>query len=81
MNNIETLNYICANEHFDTDAEFANRLTRAYKEMPKEILVNHNRSNEIVARRVINYCKSNNIELKDYNGPLPFRLFVIPQTK
>lgn len=81
MNEYNTLNYICANEHFDTDAEFARKLSRAYDEMPKDLLINHARSNEIIARRVNNYCKNKNIKLEDYDGPLPFRLFVISQSK
>jgi hypothetical protein len=81
MNYIEKLNYICANEHFDTDNEFAARLNKVYNEIPKNELVNHNRSSEIITRRIENYCKNNNIKLEDYNGPLPFRFFIIPQSK
>jgi len=81
MDIFEKLNYICANEHFETDADFARKLNRVYNETPHGVNIHHQRSSEIITRRVNNYCKRNNIKLEDYNGPLPFRLFVIPQTK
>jgi len=78
---IEKLNVICANEHFDTDEDFAKRLERLYSQTPKDELINHNRSSEIIIRRVNEYCSKNNIRLEDYDGPLPFRLFIIPTSK
>jgi len=32
----------------------------------------------LVKNRVEKYCQKNNIELKDYSGPLPYRLYLIP---
>lgn len=78
---IEKLNVICANEHFDTDEDFAKRLERLYGEIPKNELINHNRSYEIIKRRVKEYCNHRNIKLEDYNGPLPFRLYNISTSK
>ena len=80
-NYISELNVICANEHLYTDKEFAHKLDLAYERIPKNVLLNHMWTNNIVTRRVQEYCKYNKLELKDYNGPLPFRMFVIPNHK
>jgi hypothetical protein len=74
----EILNIICANEHFYTDEELAKKFQLAYEDMPRNITFTHAWSNNIIARRVKEYCDYNKIELKDYNGPLPFRVFVMP---
>jgi len=78
---IKKLNVICSNEHFCSDAEFAKKLNLAYSSGKPDELVNHSWSNNIVARRVNEYCKRNNMKIEDYNGPLPFKVFVVPVSK
>jgi hypothetical protein len=75
---IAQLNLICSNEHLYSDKELARKLELAYNDMPEDYTLNHTWSNAIVARRVKSYCDYNKIEVKDYQGPLPFRVFVKP---
>jgi len=72
------LNVICANEHFYDDNDLAKKFKRAYESIPETNMVHHEWSDTIIKRRVKDYCKRNNIKIENYNGPLPFRAFLIP---
>lgn len=77
------LNEICDYEKEYTDQELANKLKETLdfrmgnNPTHSFYFTHHYRSEEIVKQRVRRYCKKNRIELQDYNGPLPFRTFLI----
>ena len=74
----EKLDTICNNSIDMTDDVLANKLKEVYSLVSVDILFNHIKSNNIVKNRVVKYCKQHNIDLSEYNGPLPYRLYYIP---
>ena len=77
------LNEICDNEKEYTDQELASKLKETLDfRMGNNptfsiYFTHHYRSEEIVKQRAKRYCKKNHIKLEDYNGPLPYRTFLI----
>src|SRR6185369_17184162 len=73
----QNLNAICIEHEKYTDEELAEALRIAYKQFPSQFLINHNESNKLILDRVTTFCKKNKISLEEYEGPLPFRLYVL----
>ena len=77
------MNEICDNEQNYTDQELADKLRevtdfRAGNNSDGSIfLTHHYRSDQLVQERARKYCKQHHIKLEDYNGPLPYRMFLI----
>lgn len=72
------LNVICANEHFYDDTDLAKKFKRVFDIIPTELSVRHEWSSQVINRRVREYCVRHNMKVSEYEGPLPFRAFVIP---
>ena len=74
---------ICDNEQNYTDQELADKLQETFDfrigNNPTNSIyfTHHYRSDQLVQKRVKQYCKRNHIKLQDYNGPLPYRMFLI----
>ena len=77
------LDMICDEECNLSDQELADKLNEVYQfrvgNNPSNsiYLTHHYRSEMIVKQRARRYCKKNHIKLKNYNGLLPYRTFVI----
>ena len=75
------LDEVCDNEKDMTDDELSLKLSGVYDLCPAELLINHQRSKVLVSERVDKYCLDNKIEKKDYDGPLPYKLYLIDAKK
>lgn len=72
---LEMMDFLAENNEKYNDLEFAERFNLACKEIPANTEVTHEKCNIIIQNRVVKYCDDNNIKIKDYNGPLPFRIY------
>jgi hypothetical protein len=76
---MELFDDLCVAEHVltYTDAEFADMISKICRLIPSDLEVNHVGVNRIIERRVKKYCERNGIDMKDYNGVLPYRKFIV----
>ena len=74
---------ICDNERNYTDQELADKLQEATdfrcgnNSTGSIYFTHHYRSEALIKLRAEKYCRKNRIKLEDYNGPLPYRMFLI----
>lgn len=74
---------ICDLEKYYTDQELADALDEVRKFCTGNnptysfYLVHHSRSEELVKARAKQYCKNHHLKLEEYDGPLPYRMFLI----
>lgn len=59
------------------DEQLAEKCNMLFKKIPADTTVNTASLNRIIAKRVVTYCKLNNIPVELYNGPLPYKQFKI----
>jgi len=76
INNI--YNTICDNHETLSDEGLAYWLKAFSREIPGGAEIHFPRLEEILKKRVIEYCEKNDMELIDYNGVLPFRSHKVP---
>jgi len=72
------LNDLCDKEKNLSDEELSIELNKIYDLCPINLSINHYRSDLLLKKRVKKYCDKNNIEIRNYNGSLPFRIYMIP---
>lgn len=78
------LDKICENEKSYSDTELSVKLDEVFtycaggNPTRSFYFIQHRRSEELVRKRVTDYCRKNKISLDKYNGTLPFRQFSIP---
>lgn len=75
---IEFTSVILKNEYLYSDEELIDRINESHSKIPHNIEIHDIQICELVKRRVQKYCDNNKIELDEYSGCLPFRLFKIP---
>ena len=72
------LDEVCKRERSLTDEQLSKELDKVYEKIPIKYFIQHQKSKYLIDRRVKKYCNEHNIELKDYRGPLPYRMYMIP---
>ena len=79
----DRLDEICNHEKEYTDNELADKINLISDfccggESGYDFwMVHHRRSEELVESRVKKYCRKHRIKREEYNGPLPYRMFVV----
>ena len=73
----EMMDFLVVNHAKYNDEQWAERFQLACQEIPVEVEVTHAGCNKIISNRVKEYCEDKGIELKDYDGPMPYRHFTI----
>lgn len=76
---MELLDDLCVVERttYVTDAWLADMITKILKWVPYDTEINHVGINSIIERRVKEYCTTNSIEVSEYKGVLPYRVFKV----
>lgn len=74
----EFTNNILKNEHLYSDEELSEKIKESQSKIPYNVEIHDIQISELVKRRVKKYCENNKLDLEEYQGCLPFRLFKIP---
>jgi uncharacterized membrane protein len=74
----EMMDFLVINNEKYSDEQWAERFNLACKEIPVGTEITHSGCNKVITERVIKYCKEKEINLEDYDGPMPYRHFKIP---
>lgn len=71
---LDEISKIVRNEKNLTDIELSNAISDVSRRYPN-IMVNSYRLNDIISRRVKNFCDDKKIEIHQYYGVLPYKQF------
>ena len=74
----DMMDFLVINHEKYNDEQWAERFQLACAEIPVNTEVTHAGCNKIITERVLAYCKEKNINLEEYDGPMPYRHFTIP---
>ena len=74
----EKLNDVYLNQKKLTDNELALQLKNIYYDVPPHIFIHHHKTEKLIKKRVRKYCKKNKIKLSEYDGVLPYRIYLNP---
>jgi hypothetical protein len=75
---LEMMDFLVINNETYSDEQWAERFNLACKKIPLGTEVTHAGCNKVITERVIKYCKEKEINLEDYDGPMPYRHYKIP---
>ena len=73
----DMMDFLVINHEQYNDQQWTERFQLACAEIPVNIEVTHAGCNKIITERVIVYCEKKGIDIKDYDGPMPYRHFTI----
>lgn len=74
---LEMMDFLTINNEMYDDKEWAERFQLACNEIPANQEVTHQGCNAIIQTRVERYCNEKGISIKEYDGPMPFRLYTV----
>ena len=73
----EMMDFLVINQEKYNDEQWAERFELACQEIPATLEVTHTGCNKVITERVLAYCKKKGVDIKDYDGPLPYRAYKI----
>lgn len=69
------MDFLVINNEKYTDEQWAERFNLACQEIPTGMEVTHAGCNKVIQNRVEKHCEEKGIDIKDYDGPMPYRSF------